>query len=229
MNRRNVMNYLMSRRDGRNPYGSRGGYVDSRRDYRYGYDRNYSRDDYAERYSRDYNSAANSQQEYDRRDRNYEQTSRRDMGSYYPFNVTGQFGRYDGHYPMPMMYDYRRDYNYDTVGDYGETLSKDELKSWNKKLMREIDDKEKSFFTKENISHKAQQMGINMQGFNEEELATATLMMYTDYSKALKPYLGSNMDIYIAMAKEFLVDPDASVKGGEKLAIYHDCIVDDDE
>lgn len=34
---------------------------------------------------------------------------------------------------------------------------------------------------------------------------------------------------YIAMAKEFLVDPDASVKGGEKLAIYHDCIVDDGE
>ena len=229
MNRRNVMDYLMSRRDGRNPYGSRGGYVDSRRDYRYEYDRNYNRDDYAERYPRDYNSTANSQQEYDRRNRNYEQPSRRDMGTYYPFNVTGQFGRYDGHYPMPMMYDYRKDYNYDMTGDYGETLSKDELKTWNKKLMREIDDKEKSFFTKENISHKAQQMGINMQGFNEEELATATLMMYTDYSKALKPYLGSNMDIYIAMAKEFLVDPDASVKGGEKLAIYHDCIVDDGE
>lgn len=229
MNRRNVMDYLMSRRDGRNPYGSRGGYVDSRRDYGYGYDRNYSRNDYAERYLRDYNSTANSQQEYDRRDRNYEQPSRRDMGSYYPFNVAGQFGRYDGHYPMPMMHDYRRDYNYDTVGDYGETLSKDELKSWNKKLMREIDDKEKSFFTKENISHKAEQMGINMHGFNEEELATATLMMYTDYSKALKPYLGSNMDIYIAMAKEFLVDPDASVKGGEKLAVYHDCIVEDNE
>lgn len=224
-----MRDYLMRRRmtDGRNPYGSRGGYVDSRRDYGYGYDRNYSRDDYAERYPRDYNS----QQEYDRRDRNYEQTSRRDMGSYYPFNVAGQFGRYDGHYPMPMpmMYDYRRNYNYDMAGDYGETLSKDELKSWNKKLMREIDDKEKSFFTKENISHKAQQMGINMQGFNEGELTTATLMMYTDYSKALKPYLGSNMDIYIAMAKEFLVDPDASVKGGEKLAIYHDCIVDDGE
>ena len=188
-----MRDYLMRRRmtDGRNPYGSRGGYVDSRRD------------------------------------RNYEQTSRRDMGSYYPFNVAGQFGRYDGHYPI--MYDYRRNYNYDMAGDYGETLSKEELKHWNKKLMREIDDKEKSFFTKENISHKAQQMGINMHGFNEEELATATLMMYTDYSKALKPYLGSNMDIYIAMAKEFLVDPDASVKGGEKLAIYHDCIVDDGE
>ena len=223
MNRRSVMDYLMSRRDGRNPYGSRGGYVDSRRDYGYRYDRNYSRNDYAERYPRDYNS----QQEYDRRDRGYEQSSRRDMGSYYPFNVSGQFGRYDGHYPI--MYDYRRNYNYDMAGDYGETLSKEELKHWNKKLMREIDDKEKSFFTKENISHKAQQMGINMHGFNEEELATATLMMYTDYSKALKPYLGSNMDIYIAMAKEFLVDPDASVKGGEKLAIYHDCIVDDGE
>ena len=105
-----MRDYLMRRRmtDGRNPYGSRGGYVDSRRD------------------------------------RNYEQTSRRDMGSYYPFNVAGQFGRYDGHYPMPMpmMYDYRRNYNYDMAGDYGETLSKDELKTWNKKLMREIDDKE---------------------------------------------------------------------------------------
>lgn len=232
MNRRSVMDYLMRRRmtDGRNPYGSRGGYVDSRRDRDYGDYRDYRGNDYAERYLVDYNSTY-PQQDYAKGNRDYEQYSKYDMGSYYPFNVAGQFGRYDGHYPMPMpmMYDYRKDYNYDTTGDYGETLNKEELKHWNKKLMREIDDKEKSFFTKENISHKAQQMGINMQGFNEEELATATLMMYTDYSKALKPYLGSNMDIYIAMAKEFLVDPDASVKGGEKLAIYHDCIVDDGE
>lgn len=132
----------------------------------------------------------------------------------------GRYGsdmRYDG-YPYPIM-----DY-----GDYGETLTKEELEHWKKKLMEEVDDKYKNFFTKENISSKAKQLGIQMEGFSEEELLVATLMMVTDYQKALKPYIGENMDAFIKLAHAWLNDKDASVKGGQKLAQYYDTIVEGD-
>lgn len=244
MNRRNVMDYLMRRKDGRNPYGSRGGYVDSQRDRNmrgdYGYNSDYNRNDYAEHDYR-YDYASNSQRQDYANNRDYEQNSRRDMGTRYPFNVEGEFGRYDGHYPYPhypMMYDYNMDYRdrgrYDyrgrnDYGDMGETLGKEELEKWKKRLMKELEEKDKQFFTKEMISQKARTMGIKMDNFNEEELLVASLMMYTDYCKALKPFVGSNMEIYIAMAKAFLTDEDASVKGGEKLAVYHDCIVEGED
>ena len=124
--------------------------------------------------------------------------------------------------------DYRRgDYaGSDYAGDYGEKLVKEELEEWKKKLMKEVEQKDHAFFAKENIAQKAKQMGIKFEEFTEDELAVAALMMYTDYCMTIKPMLGSNMDIYIKLAKDFLTDPDAAVKGGEKLALYHDCIVE---
>lgn len=254
MNRKQVMDYLMMKRDGRNPYGSRGGYVSSdkaRNDMRGNYDRaNYN--DYNRQYDSRYDNASYSQQDNARRDYGYQQRNQYDRGTRYPFNVEGEFSRYDGHYDpvnnreifeydMERNRDYAmRDMNYrytggdrnrgyNDYGDYGETLSREELKKWNKKMLKELDEKDKNIFTKEMISQKAKQMGIRMNEFNEDELLTASLMMYSDYSKELKPYVGSNIDIYIAMGKAFLTDPDASVKGGEKLAIYHDCIVEEKE
>lgn len=149
-----------------------------------------------------------------------------DRGSRYPFTVSGEFGRYDGHYPYydyPMM-DYRGREDY---GDYGEGLTRDELEHWKRKLIQEVDEKDKQFFTTEMISQKARQMGAEMKHYNEEELVIATLMAYTDYCKAIKPYIGTNMDIYVALGKAWLEDDDVAVKGSEKLAIYYDCIVED--
>lgn len=124
--------------------------------------------------------------------------------------------------------DYGYDYGYDYAGDYGETLTKEELEEWKHKLMKEVEEKDRHFFTKENIAQKAKQMGIEMKEFKEEELVVATLAMYTDYCKALKPYVGSNMDVYIKLAEAFMMDKDASVKGGEKLAVYYDNIVEEE-
>ena len=105
--------------------------------------------------------------------------------------------RYDGNYPMPRM-DYRgRDYRYDYGGDYGESLTREELEHWKKKLMQEVDEKDKQFFTKEMIGQKAHQIGAEMKDYNEEELVVATAMVYTDYCKTVKKYAGNNMDIYI--------------------------------
>ena len=257
---RRLRDYLM-RRDGRNPYGSRGGYVDTRGGMDYARnDYNYSNREYDSRRG----DRAYSQSDYERNGRDYEQYRQPDMAhgnyrdmredyargrdrayynemdghysrggsTYYPIEAMGTF---NGYYGMPEDYasggrrDYRSDYGYDYAGDYGETLSHKEIEKWNKKLMKEVEEKDKQFFSKESISRKAQQMGIKFDKYNEDELAVATAMMYTDYCMALKPFVGANMDVYVKLADAFLNDKDASVKGGEKLAIYHDCIVEDKE
>ena len=197
--------------------------------------RDYAYDDYR---SRDYGTGepyAGVDDFYNRKSSEMGRNSRDGhypMGSgstYYPIEA---MGRFNGYWGMPQE-DYarggRRDYNYDYAGDYGETLSKEELEHWNKKLMKDMDEKGKQFFSKENIAQKARQMGVEMKGFNEEELLTSSLNAYKDYCDAVKPYVGTNMDIYVAMGKAFLNDKDAAIKGGEKLAVYYDCIVEGED
>lgn len=158
--------------------------------------------------------------------------------TYYPIEAMGKFngywgmpeedyrgrGRDYGDYNYDMRgRDYNYDYGYDYAGDYGETLSNKEIEHWSKKLMGELEEKDKQFFMKENIMNKAKQMGIKFDKFSEEELWIATLMTYTDYCKTLG---SANMDIYIRLAKDWLEDDDIAVKGSEKLAVYFDCIVE---
>lgn len=197
---------------------------------------------------------AYSQQDNARGSRDYERGREYDMAYDYA-DMRGRGGRgRDGHYPMVQGYmpieamgrftgyygmggeDYARgrgrrdyrgyDYGYDYTGDYGENLTKEELAHWSKKLMGEMEDKDKQFFAKENIMRKAKEMGIKFDKFNEEEFYVAVLMMYTDYCKTLG---SANMDIYLRLAKDWLEDDDVSVKGGEKLAVYHDNIVEEDD
>lgn len=166
-------------------------------------------------------------------------------GGYEPVEFMGYCTGYAGAkedygYPMYDMrgrggdmgyrnYDMRgRDYGYDygyPMGDYGETLSEQELEHWNKKLMHKIEDKYKPFFTKENVVQRAKQRGYQMKDFGENELYTATLMQYTDLCKELKPFVGENLDAYIGAGYAFLVDDDTEVKGAEKLTRYFDNVV----
>lgn len=274
--RRRMRDRMMRRemRDGRNPYGSRGGYVVSSRrrrdragsdmmDYRgRGRDMNY---DYAMEYEDavGYREDPTLYRNIEREEQKFEKTGSRDyeydlgyrdmrrMDGHYPMNEGRTYypveamGTFTGYYGMEEDFarggrgrgrgrDYGYDYNYDYrrndyAGDYGEALTKEELEMWTKKLMKEVDQKDHQFFSKENIAQKAKQMGIKFDEFTEEELAVAALMMYTDYGMTMKPLVGANMDIYVKLGKDFLVDPDASVKGGEKLAVYHDCIVEGED
>lgn len=240
------MDYRMMRdmRRGRgrqNDYASDYGY-DYNKPYLHRGDTPHSEYDY-ERAGRGYEQHRQSDMAYASnmrgRGRDGHYPSREGGSTYYPIEAMGVF---NGYYGMPedyargrrdYGYDYNRgyDYGYDYAGDFGEKLTREELEHWNKKLMKELDEPSKNFFKKEMVAQKAKQMGVSMDKFNEEELLTASIMMYTDYAKAIKPYVGSNMDVYVKMGELFLNDPDASVKGGEKLAIYHDCIVageDDD-
>lgn len=167
----------------------------------------------------------------------------RGMGSdgHYPmvqgYTPIEAMGRFTGYYGMGEDYarggrgrgrgrDYGYDYNYDYAGDYGETLGKEEVAHWSKKLMKEMEDKDKQFFTKENIMKKAKEMGVKFDKFSEDDFYITALMVYTDYCKTLGT---ANMDIYLRLAKDWLEDDDVAVKGGEKLAVYHDCIVEGEE
>ena len=185
---------------------------DRRRDMRYdmGYSDRYATPEYDSRYA----------------DYNY-------MQSDYP---TSRMARksdreYDRHYEYPYMSDYARSrrtgrYIRDSRGmrDYAddEYLNDEELMEWSKDLLREVEPKDKGYFTKENVERKVKEMGITYDDFTFSELYTASLMLYNDY----KDVIGTNNpDIYVKMARAFFNDDDAELNGSEKLAVYYDEIV----
>lgn len=143
-----------------------------------------------------------------------------DMAGY---NMRGGMIRNDYGYPMYPNYMHYPPYDFGyPMGDFGETLSVEELEKWNKKLLKKVEEKYRPFFTKENVMQRAKQKGYEMKEFGENELLTATLMQYTDLCHYLKPFVGENLDAYIGAGYGFLVDNDAAVKGAEKLAVYYE-------
>lgn len=214
-----AMRRMSQMRDGRNPYGSRGGYVtsrDPRRRDRMGRmeDYNYSRgEDYAR--GRDYEYEG---PEYPNRD----MAMRRD-GHYYPFEITGKMGyeeeMFDPYY-QDMMHDYARGSGRDYAG--AEMLSNRELMDWSQKLMKDVEEKDKAFFKYENIEKKAKDMGIQFDKFTFDEFYLVCLMMYTDYCKTLGT---ANMDIYLKLSKDWLQDQDSELKNSEKLYAYYYYVV----
>jgi hypothetical protein len=226
-------------RDGRNPYGSRGGYVvSSRRGDRASSGRGRSMGRGRDGYTGDLADPL-----YNERKRIVEES----MGQYpihsdYEYatdydkashgrNVMyeGRYGntpfeynrREDYNYGRDYMYDYdMMDYNYER--DYGDTLNEEEIHRWCMKLKNKLDPKDKEMFSKEKVMKKAEAMGIPFEEFTEEELYLTTLMMYTDYNKTLG---SANLDIYMKLAKDWLMDDDVEVRGSEKLAKYYDEIV----
>ena len=238
MPRNRMMDMMMSRdsrrmsrysqRDRGMNYGYNG-HTGVRMGERYPMDGNYSNSQYNdERSRRDYESGRQYDMGYD-----YPRMNDGHYGAegktYYPIEAMGTFNGYWGR-PQEDYGRYGRDMRYDYAGDYGEKLTQEELEHWRKKLDKEVgDEQSKHFFKKENIEQKARQMGLEMKHFNAEELAIASYMLYSDYCKSLKPYVGQNMDVFVKMGEEFLTDPDSAVKGGEKLALYFEIVAGEDD
>lgn len=168
---------------------------------------------------------AGAKEDYARGDMGYREYDMRGRGRDYGYPMYDMRGSRVGRGRGRDYGDYNYDYGYEDYGDYGETLSEKELEEWCKKLKSKLDEREKQMFSKEIISQKAKAMGRQMEGFGEKELEVVTLMLYDDYKKTL----GANPDLMIKLAFDWLDDKDASVKGAEKLAIYHDEIVDGEE
>lgn len=135
--------------------------------------------------------------------------SRYDGHYSYPFEVAGRFARE----PYPFM-----DHS------SGEArLSNRELHEWTQRLMEMIDEKDKQSFNKEHVIKKAEDLGIEFEKFTKEEFHATVLMLYTDFCKTLGI---ANFDLYLRLAKDWLCDEDPAVRYGEKLAAYHDAIVE---
>lgn len=160
-------------RDGRNPYGARGGYVD--------YDMNRRRD-----YGMDYDNM-----DYARRG------GRRDYADY----------------------DYGYDMDYRGMDRHNKSELDDRtVEMWSRELMNEIDPMHQQKFKMENIIKKAEEMGIRFDKFTPKEFYATVVMLATDFGKTLGM---TSVDTYARLAKDWLCDPDAGVKYGEKLAAYY--------
>ena len=127
---------------------------------------------------------------YDNRDMRYDY-GHGESREYYPIEAMGVFNGYygmgdgdyrhgGGRYGYDMRgrggYDYGYDYGYDDYGDFGEVLTEEDLEHWNKRLMHELDDREKQMFHKDTVMQRAKAMGQKMQGFGEKSVAKALLI-----------------------------------------------------
>ncbi len=230
--------YLMEqmRGDGRNPYGSRGGYVTSRDPRR-----------------RD-------RGQYDERDMDYRYE--RDNGHYrgeygrYPYEeMRGDFEysrQYrDGNRPNEMRGDYRGgdygDYGDEDYrgrrrnsrgqymsdrGDYGEDmrLTKEEVERWEHEM--ENNDGTRGFhFPKEQAEQVARQLGFDPKMLGDDcSFWAAMNLEYSDGCMTAKKYGVDRPDYFADLAIEKLTkDKDFKGKGAEKLFLYYTFIADDDK
>lgn len=246
---RYARDYLMSRRgrDGRNPYGSRGGYVVSSRgrgrdrasseemargsrgirsgrDYNYGNDTRY---DYNSEYSggRDYRDYA--EHDMGRYSMDYEQSgqSNRDYG----YEQDGHYGK--TYYPIEAMGAFNGYYGMgeQDYADYGyrdgsAKLSSKDIKKWEKGLENADGTKGKKWET-DQIRQVAQQHGIRFEEYSPELLTAVANSLYSDYCKVL----GGDIMLYVKMAKAFLEDDDFEGEPEEKAMLYYKCIVSKDD
>lgn len=193
--------------DGNYDYG-RGDYEG---EFRGNYESDYSRTMPGGGYRRDY-----AEEKYDMPD------GRRGVKYTGPYGIGGR-----RHYP-------RRDRAMYDENDYGEDdelkLTKSEMREWKEDLIN-ADGTHGAHFTHEQIMQAAQALGLQPRGYTEKELCLTANMLYSDYCKVFEQFIPRDKEamVYVKMAKAFLDDPDASVKGSEKLAAYYFAVVEDDE
>jgi hypothetical protein len=228
--------YMASKRDGRNPYGSRGGYVrdsrrgdrnmgDGRRDYAGGdYDRDYA--DYGD-------ESYGDSRRYDRAGGDGVDSARGDMrGRGYRMGGDFYYDRGDSDY-MPHYGEYPRDrdYRYYAGGDgQGKTkLKKSDIMKW-KTQMQNADGSMGEHFDMHEVRQAAEKVGVKYEGYDEKEFCLAMNMLYSDFCEASRSFISKENEgaFYAKMAKAFLEDEDAP-EGSEKLALYYYCIVDSDD
>lgn len=154
------------------------------------------------------------------RDGHYEEDDEdyrsRDYRNYPDYNDYGTYGNY-------RMYGDFRDYSDDM------RLTKSDIKEW-KEMLENADGSKGEHFDKRQIMDAADKIGVRYNGYDENELCLTANIMYSDYCEALKMFVPQDKEsiVYTKLAKAFLEDEDAP-KGSEKLALYYNCIVREDE
>ena len=234
--------YGGGRRDERNPYGSRGGYVDSLPPTMPNIHRNdgnqYNDNDYRGYGSRRENHGGSMGSEHFR---GYSQHPPMEYYGYgvgmpvYDYNDGNEYRRdrrdmnYDGNdYRDYRSYRDRRDMNYGRQdygwgsNDYGG--SEDVEKKYEKELehwMEKLKSKSKINIPFEQAIQQAKSMGVRFEEYSELEFYVTMLMLASDYQKTL----GNDANIYMKLAKDWLEDDDIAISPSEKLCEYYYAIV----
>ena len=210
--------------DGRNPYGSRGGYVTSRRPR--GRDRDM--EDYGMPKG-DYRRGGRDYADYEGRDmrRGYDRDYERDYGDYgrdyADYDMRG--GDYGSQDMRGRDYgDYGMDYG---MRDYGEMeygkMSHKDIEKW-KKHMKNKDGTMGEHFKKDQVMQAARQIGVNPEEYGEHIFPLVMNMMYSDYCAVAKKFGLDRPDFYAELAKAFLNDKDFGGEPEEKVWLYYQCI-----
>lgn len=211
----------MLQRDGRNPYGSRGGYVSSSRRGRDRADMNY--DNYRGGYNRMRDREIDMEYDYAKYNSRYDSRynpDRRSQDGHYPYQQYGERNR-PMEYEMygygiggirPMDYGYDYSYDYDYASEDMEKEWKEHLKKWREELKRY----DRFNMPKDQVIQNAKQMGVEFDKYNEEEFLTTYYMVMSDY-----PTIANEPHTYISLAKDWLEDEDSKLKGSEKLCAYY--------
>lgn len=177
--------------DSRNPYGSRGGYVDSRRGRP---DRMDSRSDYSEYDSRDYRGYDS---RYDYEDGHYPMERPREYYGPRKFEMYGMTGRPEDF----ANYDYAKE----------EDSYKKDLEDWIHKLKK----KDRFGLDMHQIIDLAKQMGVKFDEFSKEEFFAIYLAMVTDH-----PKVSNEPRFFVSLAKDFFDDDDTAKRNSEKVCAY---------
>lgn len=202
--------------DGRNPYGSRGGYLSSRKmrdrmssrgmskpmDYEYDMPEHSGRYDsrmYPHNRMADYNYGGERHREYSR------------PMQYEMYGIGGMRPR--------MEYDYGYDYGHEHEKDMEKEYEHD-LHEWAEKLKKH----DRFGWSKEQVINQARNMGVKFEEYDEMEFYVTYLMQMSDYKQ-----VANEPHTYLAMAKAFLEDDDVELKGSDKLCAYLYTIVLDEE
>lgn len=193
--------------DGRNPYGSRGGYVTSRSPRR---DR--GMDDYGMPKGDYRRGGMPPMRDYDDYDMRGDMRGR----DYADYEMQDMRGRDYGDYGM--------DYG---MRDYGEMeygkMSREDIEKW-KKHMKNQDGTMGEHFKKDQVMQAARQIGVNPEEYGEHIFPLVMNMMYSDYCAVAKKFGLDRPDFYAELAKAFLNDKDFSGDPEEKVFLYYQCI-----
>ena len=187
-------------RDGRNPYGSRGGYVTSRSPRRdRGMDYGMPKGDYRR-------GAMPPMRDYGMR-RDYPE-----MRDYDDYGYDNDYRMYDDY----AMNDYGK-------SEYGK-LSHEDIEKWKKHLENQ-DGTKGEHFKKEHITQAARQIGVNPEEYGNEHIFGLVMnMMYADYCGVARKFGLDRPDFYAELAKAFLNDKDFEGEPEEKVWLYYQCI-----
>ena len=201
--------------DGRNPYGSRGGYVTSRRSRR---DRDM--DDYGMPKGDFRRGGMPPMRDYDDYDMRGDMRGR-------------DYGDYNRDYADYEMQDMRgRDYGDYGMRDYGEMeygkMSHKDIENW-KRHLKNQDGTMGEHFKKDQVMQAARQIGVNPEEYGEHIFPLVMNMMYSDYCAVAKKFGLDRPDFYAELAKAFLNDKDFGGEPEEKVWLYYKCIAEHED